>query len=66
VATAGAVEALLTREAARPGAAWVSIDSAQGTELEGCEVGFSFIFCFFFLLFIPLLFVFRFFWSVCE
>ena len=29
---------LLAREAARPGAAWVSIDSAHGRELEGCEV----------------------------
>ncbi len=39
VATAEAVRELLRREAARPGAAWVSWDDASvGHEEEGCEV----------------------------
>lgn len=39
VATAEAVHELLRREAARPGAAWVSWDDAPaGHDEEGCEV----------------------------
>jgi hypothetical protein len=38
VATAVAVQDLLAREAAKPGAAWVSRDGASGHSEEGCQV----------------------------
>lgn len=38
MATAEAVQALLQREAAKPGAAWVSWDDMDGHGEEGCHV----------------------------